>query len=56
LKGQHVASLIHEYAEQKDIDIIVIGSRGNGKFKTAILGSVAHNVFHHTKKPILLIK
>jgi nucleotide-binding universal stress UspA family protein len=56
LKGQYVASLINEYADQNDIDIIIIGSRGNGRFKTAILGSVAHNVFHHTKKPILIIK
>ena len=56
LKGQHVASLINEYADQKDIDIIIMGSRGTGKIKTAILGSVAHNVFHLTKKPVLIIK
>jgi|tagenome__1003787_1003787.scaffolds.fasta_scaffold20158947_1 nucleotide-binding universal stress UspA family protein len=56
LKGQHVASLINEYADQKDIDIIMMGSRGTGKIKTAILGSVAHNVFHLTKKPVLIIK
>ena len=56
LKGQHVASLINEYADQKDIDIIIMGSRGTGKIKTAILRSVAHNVFHLTKKPVLIIK
>jgi nucleotide-binding universal stress UspA family protein len=56
LKGHHVASLINEYADQNAVDIIIIGSRGNGKFKSAILGSVAHNVFHNTKKPILIIK
>jgi nucleotide-binding universal stress UspA family protein len=50
LEGHHVASLINEYADQNDIDIIVIGSRGHGKVKTAILGSVSHDVFHHSKK------
>jgi nucleotide-binding universal stress UspA family protein len=56
LKGHHVASIINDYADQNAIDIIIIGSRGNGKVKTTILGSVTHNVFHHTKKPILIIR
>jgi len=56
VKGHHVASIITEYADQHDFDVIIIGSRGTGKVKTAIMGSVAHNVFHNTKKPILIIK
>ena len=56
LKGHHIASLINEYADQNDIDVIVIGSRGYGKVKTTILGSVSHDVSHHTKKPVLIIK
>lgn len=56
LKGHHVASLINEYSDQNNIDVIVIGSRGHGKIKTAILGSVSHDVLHHTKKPVLIIK
>lgn len=56
LKGHHVASLINEYADQNDVDVIVVGSRGYGKVKTTILGSVSHDVFHHTKKPVLIIK
>ena len=56
LKGHHVASIINEYADKHDVNVIIMGSRGTGKIKTAIMGSVAHNVFHHTKKPILSIK
>jgi nucleotide-binding universal stress UspA family protein len=56
VKGHHVASIINEYADQNDVDVIIIGSRGNGKIKTVIMGSVAHNVFHHTQKPVLIIK
>ncbi len=56
VKGNHVASIITEYADQHDTDVIIMGSRGNGKIKTAIMGSVSHNVFHHTNKPMLIIK
>jgi nucleotide-binding universal stress UspA family protein len=56
LEGHHISSLINEYADQNDIDAIIIGSRGHGKVKTAILGSVSQNVLHHTKKPVLIIK
>jgi len=56
IKGQHVASIINEYAGQHDADVIIMGSRGNGKIKTAIMGSVSHNVFHHSNRPMLIIK
>ena len=56
LMGNPIASVINEYADKNDIDIIVIGSRGRGKVKTAIAGSVAHDVFYHTKKPILIVR
>ena len=56
LKGNPIASVINEYADKNDIDIIVMGSRGRGKVKTAISGSVAHEVFYHTKKPLLIVR
>jgi nucleotide-binding universal stress UspA family protein len=56
VKGNHVASIIIESADKHDVNISIIGSRGTGKIKTAIMGSAAHNVFHQTKKPILIIK
>jgi nucleotide-binding universal stress UspA family protein len=56
VKGHQVVSIIIEYADQHDVGAVIIGSRGNGKIKTTIMGSVAHNVFHHTKHPMLIIK
>ncbi|WP_458747375.1 universal stress protein [Candidatus Nitrosocosmicus sp. T] len=56
LKGHYVASIINEYVDKHDVNVIIMGSRGTGKIKTAIMGSIVHNVFHHTKKPILIIK
>ena len=56
LKGHPVASAIIEYSEDKNFDLNIIGSRGHGKFKAAILGSVSLHVFNHIKKPVKLVK
>jgi nucleotide-binding universal stress UspA family protein len=56
LKGDNIASIIVDYNRKNDFDIIVIGSRGHGKFKTTILGSVSNNVLHHSKNPVLIVK
>ena len=56
LKGDNIASIIIDYNKKNDFDIIVIGSRGHGKFKTTLLGSVSNNVLHHSKNPVLIIK
>ena len=56
LKGDNIASLIIDYNKKNDFDIIVIGSRGHGKFKTTLLGSVSNSVLHHSKNPVLIIK
>jgi nucleotide-binding universal stress UspA family protein len=56
LKGDNIASTIIDYNKKNDFDIIVIGSRGHGKFKTTLLGGVSNNVLHHSKNPVLIIK
>lgn len=56
LKGNPIASVINKYADENDVDIIVIGSRGRGKVKTALTGSVAHEVYYHSKKPLLIVR
>ena len=56
LEGQNVGSIIIDYIEKNNLNYIVIGSRGKGKFKHAILGSVSHRVLHHSKVPVLVVK
>jgi nucleotide-binding universal stress UspA family protein len=56
LKGDNIASVIIDYNKKNDFDIIVVGSRGQGKLKTTLLGSVSNNVLHHSKNPVLIIK
>ncbi len=50
------ARAILEFAEQNDIDIIVMGSRGLGEIAGIFLGSVSHRVIHGAKCPVLIVK
>jgi nucleotide-binding universal stress UspA family protein len=50
------ASNINGYADKESFDLIVIGSRGLGKLKSAILGSTSNKVLHHSKGSVLITK
>ena len=39
----------------KDADMIVVGSRGAGGFRKLLLGSVASQVTHHARCPVVVI-
>lgn len=51
-EGKEIVS----FAEKNDYDMIVIGSRGRGLLKEALLGSTSHYVVHASKIPVLIIK
>ena len=50
------ASNITGYAEKESFDLIVIGSRGLGKLKEALLGSTSNKVLHRAKVPVMIVK
>jgi nucleotide-binding universal stress UspA family protein len=50
------ASNITNYAQKENIDLIIIGSRGLGRFKEMMLGSVSNKVLHHAKCSVLIVK
>lgn len=50
------AGAIVEYAEHKNIDLIVIGTRGRSGFKRMLLGSVASGVVTYAHCPVLVVK
>jgi nucleotide-binding universal stress UspA family protein len=50
------ASIILDYNKKEKFDLVIMGSRGLGKFKELILGSVSSKIVHHSPCGILLIR
>ncbi|KAK2400777.1 Adenine nucleotide alpha hydrolase superfamily protein [Trifolium repens] len=48
--------MICQAAEQMQVDLLIMGSRGLGRLKRAFLGSVSDYCAHHAKAPILIVK
>ena len=51
-----VGSAIVDYAERKNVELIVIGTRGRTGFKKMLLGSVASDVVTYAHCPVLVVK
>lgn len=43
-------------AGKEDVDTIVIGRRGLSTASEALLGSVSHNIIHHAKCPVVIVR
>jgi nucleotide-binding universal stress UspA family protein len=48
--------VILEYAEEKNIDLIVVGTRGRSGFKKLLLGSVTSSVVSYAHCPVMVVK
>jgi nucleotide-binding universal stress UspA family protein len=55
LEGKPSSTIVNT-AEEFDVDLIVIGSRGIGGITGWILGSTSRNVVESCTKPILVVK
>jgi nucleotide-binding universal stress UspA family protein len=51
-----VEYVILEYAEERNIDLIVVGTRGRSGFKKLLLGSIASSVVTYAHCPVMVIK
>jgi nucleotide-binding universal stress UspA family protein len=55
LRGETVDEIV-AYADNLDVDLIVVGSRGRGALATALLGSVSRGVLSESKRPVAVIR
>lgn len=55
MEGRPSATIVEE-AENNDMDLIVIGSRGLGGITGWILGSTSRNIVENCTKPVLVVK
>jgi nucleotide-binding universal stress UspA family protein len=51
-----IVGAIIEYAERENIDLLVIGSRGQTGFKKLLSGSVASGVVTYAHCPVMVVK
>lgn len=50
------AEAIVQYADQQNVDQIVMGKQGQGGLQALLLGSVVNKVLHLAKCPVVLVK
>lgn len=55
LRG-HPAEKIVTFAEDNNIDMIIVGSLGKGGYERVLLGSVSEKVVRHAKIPVMVVR
>ena len=55
LKGDPAEKIVN-FAEEHNVDMIIVGSLGKGGFERLVIGSVSEKVVRHAKVPVLVVR
>jgi nucleotide-binding universal stress UspA family protein len=55
LTSEPIRNALIERVKEANHDLVVMGSRGRGAVRSALLGSVSHYVLHHSPAPVLIV-
>jgi hypothetical protein len=44
------------HADQHDVDVIVVGSRGHGSVASALFGSVSMQILQRSTQPVIVVR
>ena len=55
LRGEPGPTIV-DYANTKQVDLTIIGSRGLNGLQEMVLGSVSHKIAKRVKSPVLIVK
>lgn len=55
LRGEPGPTIV-DHANQKQVDLTIIGSRGLNSLQEMMLGSVSHKIAKRVKCPVLIVK
>ena len=53
---ESITGAIIDYASDKSIDLVIVGTKGRTGLKRLLLGSVAQGVVQHAHCPVLLVR
>ncbi len=54
IKRAPAKSALLKQIKEGEHDVVVMGSRGRGAVRSALLGSVSHHILHHAGVPVLI--
>lgn len=54
-KGDPAHTLL-DIVERFDCDMVIMGARGKGPLRSALLGSVSHEILHAAGVPVMIVK
>jgi nucleotide-binding universal stress UspA family protein len=51
-----IAETVAGVADERDAAAVVVGTRGLGRVKSALLGSTSRGLMHHTRRPVVVVR